>query len=296
MLKLTTEEFIKQAILIHGDKYDYSNSQYNGAKRPITIFCNHCKTNFNLQPTNHTSKSQGCPNCYNKNRVIDLQSFLTKAKKIHNNKFDYSKVNYINNITRITIICENQHIFEQTPHMHLQGKGCSKCNGGIKDTLNDFLNKVKKIHGDKYDYSLVNYFNSYTKIPIICDKHNIFKQTPNDHLQGKGCPICRESKGESIIRKYLQDNNINYIPQYKFPDCVFKKPLPFDFYLPDHNICIEFNGRQHYKPVKQFGGDEEFQKTKLRDKIKIDYCGNNNIRLIIFKYDEPINLILNNQS
>ena len=185
-------------------------------------------------------------------------------------------------------MCPEHGVFEQTPNSHLKGQGCSMCGNNFKSNTTYFVEKVKLIHGDRYDYSLVNYVNNYTKIEIICPEHGLFEPRPKNHLNGSGCPICRESKGEKEIRKYLIKNNINFKPQHKFNGCKDKLLLPFDFYLPDHNVCIEYNGLQHYKPITWFGGEEGFIKQQKRDIIKMEYCKNNNIPLIIIKYNEPI--------
>ena len=128
---------------------------------------------------------------------------------------------------------------------------------------------------------------------ITCQKHGDFHQTPHNHLAGNGCPICRESKGESQIAKWLDDNNIKYIRQHRFPDCKFKLPLPFDFYLPKHNICIEYQGIQHFKPRSKFGGVKEFEKMKERDMIKVKYCNEKGISLLVISYLDDYNRLLN---
>ena len=101
-----------------------------------------------------------------------------------------------------------------------------------------------------YDYCDVKYVNAISKVEIICDKHGTFNQTPNNHLSGKGCPICRMSHGETQIRNYLSDRNIDFEIQFRFKDCRNKLPLPFDFYLPKHNLCIEYDGEQHFRENK----------------------------------------------
>lgn len=108
------------------------------------------------------------------------------------------------------------------------------------------------------------------------------------HLNGNGCPKCRESKGEKIIRGYLIENNFNFISQHKFPDCKDIKTLPFDFYLPEHNICIEFDGRQHYEVIDRWGGVEGLKDQQKKDKIKNKYCENNKIKLFRISYKESI--------
>jgi len=161
-------------------------------------------------------------------------------------------------------------------------------------TNDELINKFIVKHHNFYDYKLVNYINSKIKIKIICPKHGEFEQLANMHLKGQGCPICKESKGEKEIRNYLNNNNITFLPQHKFDDCKYINKLPFDFYLPDLNMCIEFHGQQHYEPIKWFGGQIVFDKLIKRDKIKEDYCIKNNIKLIIIPYRKNIYNIINN--
>jgi hypothetical protein len=160
-------------------------------------------------------------------------------------------------------------------------------------TSEEFIYKAKLVHGERYNYNLVKYINAKTKIKIICPIHGEFEQVPNYHLSGSGCPLCVESKGEHKIKNLLSLNNINFIPQYRFPDCKHIKPLPFDFYLADYNICIEYNGKQHYIIVPYWGGENYLKLQQKRDNIKKEYCLKNNIRLIIIKHDEDIYEILN---
>ena len=204
-------------------------------------------------------------------------------------------MNYENSYTKIKIICPKHGVFEQQPAQHLFGQGCLLCKrDSMFDDKDTFIVKGNKVHNFFYDYSIVNYINSYTKVDIICPIHGIFKQKPKDHLNKKqGCPKCKSSKGENIISTYLEQNNIKYISQYKFNLCKNIKPLPFDFYLPEYNICIEYNGKQHYKPVDWFGGKKTYEYIINNDIIKYNFCQTNNIILIVIKYDENIQTTLN---
>ena len=123
-------------------------------------------------------------------RRLTNDEFVEKARKVHGDKYDYSKVNYVTSTKKVIIICPTHGDFEQTPERHLRGRGCQKCGGTQKLTLNDFLNKAKEIHGDRYDYSKVEYINSITKVCIVCPTHGEFWQTVGNHLSGHGCPIC----------------------------------------------------------------------------------------------------------
>jgi uncharacterized C2H2 Zn-finger protein len=223
---------------------------------------------------------------------MDKDYFIKKAKTIHNKKYDYSLVDYVNSLTPVKIICPEHGVFEQRPKDHLLGKKCKKCSGVYMDT-EYFIEKANKIHGFIYSYDRTIFKKASSKVILTCEKHGDFEQTPNSHLNGSGCPICRESKGEKNIRNLLIRNNINFIRQHKFKDCINVKPLLFDFYLPEHNICIEFNGEQHYKSFNFFGGNDKLIKTQKNDSIKYDYCKNNNINLLIINNIKSINIILN---
>jgi hypothetical protein len=223
-----------------------------------------------------------------------ILKFKEKGLIKHDGKYDYSLVFFNNIKDSIKIICPEHGLFEQRVDIHLKGEGCKKCyltKRGVGGRLNnnDFILKAKLIHGDTYNYSNTLYIKNNEYLTINCLIHGEFKQLAQSHLNGSGCPICKESKGEREIRKYLTVNQIKYIRQHKFIDCRDIRPLPFDFYLPDNNICIEYHGIQHYEPVKYFGGDERFIIQQKRDNIKKEYCQNNNIRLIIIKFNEEFN-------
>ena len=286
----TTEEFIIDAKKVHGDRYDYSLSEYIGNKIKVEIICS-IHGVFKQTPDNH-SHNHGCPKCVG--LYMDNDLFIEKSIIIHKNKYNYSLINYINNSTPIKIICPEHGVFEQSPHAHLNGSGCPKCVGFNK-TTEEFIKEAKLIHDNKYDYSLVEYKNATNKIKIICNKHGIFEQTPNKHLNGNGCKHCFESKGEMRIVKFLDDNNVEYVREKRFKNCNNLLPLFFDFYLPQQNKLIEYDGEQHFKSVKYWGGDNEYIKRQNNDNIKNNFANANNIELIRIKYNEinNINQILN---
>ena len=130
----------------------------------------------------------------------------------------------------------------------------------------------------------MNYINSKTYVDIICKKHGVFKQTPDGHIQEQGCPKCHLSKGEIKISNFLNQHNIEYIPQKTFEGCISKRKLPFDFYLPEKNIAIEYDGEHHFIRNEFFGGNKELELSKIRDEIKDNYCKNNSINLIRIPY------------
>jgi len=238
-------------------------------------------------------------------RKLTTNEFIQKAIKIHGNKYDYSKVDYKGSKISVCIICSKHGEFWQIPNYHIsssykeiKGCGCPNCYNDERSfkqrrTLNEFINIAKLIHGNKYDYSKVNYINSQTKIEIICPIHGSFWQYPTSHLVGKGCYRCKFSKGEKFIELYLKESNIKFIPQYRFKDCRNKLPLPFDFYLPDYNICIEYDGKQHFNKESLWYSESIIK----NDEIKNEYCKNNNIILLRISYKKlkEINNILNDE-
>ena len=198
MKKLTTHEFIDKAKQIHGNKYDYSNVEYVNAHTKVCIICPE-HGEFWQTPNGHLN-GKNCPTCgYVKRGDKQRHNnflFIEQAKKVHGDKYDYSKVEYVNNHTKVCIICPEHGEFWQLPTNHLKGQGCAKCLE-LVDGVQSFINKAKKVHGDKYDYSKVEYINTKTKVCIICPEHGEFWQTPNNHLNGKGCSEC----GNLKIRK-----------------------------------------------------------------------------------------------
>lgn len=119
----------------------------------------------------------------------------------------------------------------------------------------------------------------------------IIWQTPDTHLRGAGCPTCNASKGELKIRQILEDNSVDFETQKKFDGCVDKRPLKFDFYLPMHNLCVEYDGILHYKAVEYFGGQEHLEEAQMKDNIKNDFCKENGIRLLRIPYTFKLDLI-----
>jgi very-short-patch-repair endonuclease len=302
MKKLTTEDFIEKAKSVHGDKYDYSKSIYTSSLDLITIICP-IHGEFSQAAQSHYGKKYGCQKCCKQHQKNI--NFISDAKKIHNNKYDYSLVEYINNKVKVKIICPEHGVFEQRPDCHLTGRKCYKCSKNsmvdkIRKPVHQFINECNLIHNYKYDYSLVEYKGSFKKVKIICKIHGVFNQKPHDHLGGCGCPICKSSKGGLTIKEWLDSNNIKYVQEYKYNDCRNILPLPFDFYLPDHNMCIEYDGKQHHKVNYFFGGENGLKETKKRDKIKDIYCIDNNILLLRIRYDEIIvdelNKVLNQKN
>ena len=196
--KYTTSEWVEKAKEVHGDKYNYLKVEYNGIKNKIIIVCK-IHGDFKQLPTDHINGSN-CSKCMGLHNYSN-QEWIEEAKKIHGNKYDYSKVKYINNRINIIIGCKTHGDVKQTPKLHMKSNGCPKCSITFSPTSEEWITKAKEVHRNEYDYSKVNYRSNKNKVIIICKEHGEFKQTPNSHLLGNGCASCgynRNSKTFSI--------------------------------------------------------------------------------------------------
>lgn len=236
--KSSAEEFIQKSKKVHGDKFDYSKVIYIRALSPVLIICKDCGREFKQTPNNHL-RGQGCAKCAN---IIQktTEEFTKDAIKVHNNKYDYSKVEYVNAKTKVHIKCNKcQKIFEQAPGAHLVGRGCYYCSGHVTTTdmvIRDFL----KTHGNRYDYSLVEYINNKVPVIILCSEHGKFKQLVCVHRNGSGCQKCC-SKAISIkSQKWLDTFNIT--EREKLIRVNNKKKYYVDGYDPGTNTVYEYLG------------------------------------------------------
>ena len=221
-------------------------------------------------------------------KLKTTEQFIIDAKKIHNNKYDYSLVDYINNKSKVKIICPTHGEFEQIPYSHLRGSGCPKCKGDKQRILcqsnkEEFTNKADKIHSNKYDYSLVDYKNAHTKVKIICPIHGEFEQKPTHHLSGKGCPKCKGDKLRILnTQKWCENydtgtlyllrcyNDIEEFLKIGITSKTVADRYKQNGYMPyNYEILYEFNGNSkvvsdleqyiksnfiYYKPVIHFDG------------------------------------------
>ena len=185
------ERFIKKATKVHNGKYDYSKVEYVDSLTKVCIICPE-HGEFWQTPQAH-ARGNGCPMCANKKRGdtfrSDGETFIKRASEIHNNKYAYDKVSYVNSMTKVPIICPEHGVFWMIPMNHLLGQGCPKCAGRGLST-EEIISMFKDKHGDKYDYSKVIFEKMHKKVCIICPEHGEFWQTPSKHLLGQECPKC----------------------------------------------------------------------------------------------------------
>lgn len=203
--KYNNESYINKAKEIHGDKYDYSSTNYINIKTKIIIICK-IHGEIIIRPDCHLVS--GCTKCSSTNSKLNTEIFINRAREIHRDVYDYSLTNYINIRTKVTIVCHKHGQFLQLPQSHLKGNGCNKCSKeSVYKTTDQFIQEAISMHGDIYNYSLVNYTHCLSPVDIICKKHGVFKQKPNIHLTPCGCPLCRN---DTIISKYTKPHE-NFI-------------------------------------------------------------------------------------
>lgn len=272
---------IKEAERVHKGKFDYSKVIYVNSVRPVEIVCP-IHGSFWQSMSTHIVCPIACPKCSREADRGTSADFVTKAKEIHGEHYDYGKVEYKTAVSMVTITCKKHGDFNQRANSHLSGNGCKKCflerNRGNTEL---FIKQAKQIHGDKYDYSRVKYTESKTPVEIICRDHGPFWQTPNSHVSSSsGCRFCLDSKGEREVESVLKKYGISHIREYRIKPYLYR----FDFYLPGLEIYIEFNGIQHYLPVECFGGKRAFLKVQENDRIKKGIVRNKNAFLAVVTY------------
>lgn len=279
--KHTTEEFITKAKEIHGDKYDYSKVEYDGLRKKVCIICPE-HGDFWISAASHLN-GFGCPHCSGMARV-DEKMFIERCTERHHGKYDYSQVHFKRMEDFVKIICPEHGEFWQRAKVHYRGYGCPVCGGSKRLTNEEFIEKARLVHEDKYDYSKVNYINTATKICIICPEHGEFWQTPNNHLFGAGCPTCPESNMEGEIRQFLLANNIVFEQEKSFDWLVYNRRMFLDFFLPEYGVAIECQGGQHFAPTQLFGGEEFYKLTLERDAAKKKLCEEHGINILYFSH------------
>lgn len=295
--QITKEEFITRC---KNKRPELEILEYISLKEKVRVRCKTCNSEyFILARCLIYSKSKKCTLCSHRELPQNIsytnEWFLTKAKEIHGDKFEYLSL-YKHARCQILMKCKTcNRTFRQRSSSHLEGYGCQICSmrklpQNKPKEVNIFENECKIIHENLYDY-FQDYKNINTKIKILCKKHNeIFYQVPYAHQRGQGCPKCSLSKGEIALCKILEKYNINYERNKKLPCCTYKDYLRFDFFLPDYSLFIEYDGILHYKPCEYYGGKVYLEEIKLKDSIKDTYCKENDIKLLRIPYIDLKNI------
>lgn len=274
----------------HNGVYDYSGIKYTSLRRKIGIKCP--VHGIFYQIAGHHANGSGCPKCV-KAAVTDLRrynvdTFIKMAKDVHGDTYDYSEVVYVNSLTPVKIGCPVHGFYMQYPHNHYTGSGCHLCNGLTnsdrqRGTVDEFISKAIKKHGDSYIYDKVVYVNNKIPVIVVCKKHGQFNVRPDQHLYNlTGCPVCETSKGELKIWLFLKAMNIAFIREYRLPESMFR----YDFYLPVLNLLIEYDGKQHFNSTNIWNGVSGLRERMARDAEKDKLARVNKIPLIRLAYTE----------
>ena len=283
----TNEQYIQELSVVNPNIEVLED--YKGANTPILHRCLIDNYEWKGTPANllyHT----GCPRC-SKNVKRTQEQYLYDLKEV--NPFVIPLEDFINVKTPILHRCLKHNIdWITSPASVLQGGGCKNCKyekhaKSARKTHKQYVAELSSINSNVIP--LENYIDANTPILHKCliDGYE-WTTTPARLLYGGGCPVCNESKGEKRIAKWLDDNKIEYIRQKRFSDCKDKKTLPLDFYLPFYNVCIEYDGKQHFEAINWFGGNEKLEYTQKHDKIKTEYCKENGILLLRIPYFKNI--------
>lgn len=235
-------------------------------------------------------KGHRCKKCASKINGDKSKFKYEDVKKVITDLgFELLSAEYVNNDTPLKVKCKKcNHIFSPTLHNLKNGTGCPNCYSKIrgKSTIIPYEDRVNYV--ENFNYKILTpkeeYINGENKVKLKCSKGHIYEARLHDFYIGNRCPHCKESKGERKIERFLKENDIRFEKQYIIKRCKFKRYLPFDFYLPDYNLLIEYDGKQHFEISDYFGGYESFIDTKIRDTIKNIYCQNNNIDLLRISY------------
>jgi hypothetical protein len=272
--------FIKKSTEIHNNKYDYSLVNYSNNRTKIKIICP-IHGIFKQTADKHSNRKHGCPSC-GKTKKITKEYFLSKTNELYGDLFKYPNLSFDNCHDKIEIECTKHGSFYNKLHIHLKTNSCIGCRKERR--FNEYKKQCEIIHNNKFDYTLTDFSITTNSVQITCTKHGLFEQLLHSHKSGIGCPKCSTSRGETSIINYLIKKEIIYFHQ-EVVTYLNKKHI-FDFYLPNYNLFIEYDGEQHFKSIDYFGGDDEFKKIIHNDNLKNEYCKLNNINLLRIPYTE----------
>ena len=264
--------------------------KYIGSDEKIEVLCKICGNRWFAKAAD-LLHSGSCSQC---SRIAKAKTNTQYASELHAINPDVIAIEkYINSYTKIKHRClKCGHEWMAMPNSLLHGNHCPKCSR--RKSHEEY---VKELKTKNPNIEVVDtYINANTNILHkckICGYQWVVR--PSHILRGLGCPHCKETSGEQAVRRWLIDNCVTYEIQKRFVDCKNQRTLPFDFYLPDYNCCIEYDGEQHFREVEYWGGQEYLSMLQKNDKIKNDYCEKHEIFLIRIKYDEDVGLILDNK-
>lgn len=270
MSKKYDYNFVKD--YIKSFEYTLLSKEYINNSIPLKMICpkgHICKISF----ANFKNKKRRCSKCYGNKKFTEEDIREMLYKEGYELLTEYKNAN-----TKIIVKCSHRHLWETTWGKFQSNRRCPYCSGKFNsyDTIKELIESE-----DGYKLLSTDCSQLRDRVKIKCKHGHIYKVIVGNFKRGTRCPYCNESKGEEELKRILSKYFIDFKPQYKFKDCKFYKRLPFDFYLPHYNICIEYDGEFHYKMIM---GYDEFVNGKIRDTIKTKYCKDNNIKLIRIPY------------
>jgi hypothetical protein len=293
----TTQIFINKAKIKHHHFYDYTLVEYSNNFTKVRIICP-IHGEFQQRPNQHLN-GNGCYEC-GRIKTIQKQTgllsdFINRANIIHSKFYSYENAKYQTARIKLLVTCPIHGDFSITPDNHLRDKGCHKCakmiiNRHRTAKSKNFKEKARLYHNNFYTYENSIFNGVREKLLVTCPIHRDFSVTPDNHLRGRGCPSCNNSRGETKIENILIKLGVPFSKQIRFNDCKFKRALPFDFGVYNNNQklngLIEFQGKQHFKPVFIWNGNDGLKTIQERDKIKMEYCMSHRIPLLELNYNE----------
>jgi hypothetical protein len=260
--RLTQSEFLDRAAAVHGNAYDYSQVQYRNNSSHVTIICP-VHGEWSQTPGNHLA-GKGCPKCSG-NSLLTTDEFITKAREVHGDLYDYTETVYERSNKLVTITCPTHGDFKQKPNNHLTGHGCFNCNqlGAPAMTQAEFLSKAQDTHGDLYCYRDSGYTRSRVPTTVHCKKHGPFQQMPEKHLAGHGCPSCAMS-GPSKAQTEVSDFLAGY-HNVQNEVCLDGSRLRLDILLPERALAVEYHGLIWHSSKMLDDPRKDFKKHKLAE-------------------------------
>jgi hypothetical protein len=235
-------------------------------------------------------------------KKLTLADFIAKARKVHGSRYSYDRTVYVRSTSKVVIGCPDHGDFSQTPSDHLHGYRCRSCGYGDRSkgrtlSTTEWVERARQRHKKDYDYSKVHYTGHRgEKILIGCSEHGFWQTLPIYHMRGVGCPLCSQpSKGEQEVQDFLTCLELEFVTQYSPERCKNPKTgiqLRYDIFVPSLNLLVEFDGQQHFEPVRRSLSQttselvELFEDTQHRDCVKTEFAIQNNFRLLRISYKE----------
>lgn len=288
MKRKSHEKFVAEVQQIHGDELTVL-SRYRGNKNKVLMAHNTCGKKFERVPSD-ILKGKGCPKCAIRSKSDSArktqQEFVEITQEIDPEGeyiFNGEYRGYNTKIPYTHTVCGKDH--EITLAHFVAGRRCPRCSKVYEPSNEEFKERVRELVGDEYTF-LEEYKTAKTKIKVRHERCRfVYSVSPDNFLRGRRCPQCKESRGEERIRLKLDDLGIDYIQEYEIKtgsEVVGK--VRADFFLPEYNSIIEYDGEQHFGPVEIWGGEEQFEKQKKYDEVKYEYCLDNKIEILLVSY------------